>query len=145
MPLTDANLNGRWPVLVFYPADFTVMCPAELGDLADYYAEFQKMGVEICGVSTDTPCTHKAWHGNSDTLAKVRYPLVGDPTPMLRPKIVRLAAIDASPPPASRNCRQPGGRRPEATRISCCTERTAAMRGGRLQQRVSERRQVFFK
>ena len=121
------------------------MCPAELGDLADYYAEFRKMGVEIGGVSTDTPFTHKAWHGNSDTLATVRYPLVGDPTTMLRPKIVRLSAMDASPPPASRNRRQPGGRRPEATRISCCAERTAAMRGGRLQQRVSERRQVFFK
>ena len=63
--------------MFFYPADFTFVCPTELGDLADY-AEFQKLGVEIYGVSTDT--THKAWHDTSDTIGKIQYPLIGDPT-----------------------------------------------------------------
>jgi peroxiredoxin (alkyl hydroperoxide reductase subunit C) len=67
-------------VFFFYPADFTFVCPTELGDLADHYAEFQRLGVEIYGVSTDTHFTHKAWHDTSDTIRKIRYPLVGDPT-----------------------------------------------------------------
>jgi peroxiredoxin (alkyl hydroperoxide reductase subunit C) len=80
VPVTDADLKGKWSVIVFYPADFTFVCPTELGDLADHYAEFQKLGVEIYGVSTDTHFTHKAWHDASDTIKKVQYPLVGDPT-----------------------------------------------------------------
>ena len=80
VPVTDADLKGKWSVFVFYPADFTFVCPTELGDLADNYAEFKKLGVEIYGVSTDTHFTHKAWHDTSDTIKKVQYPLVGDPT-----------------------------------------------------------------
>jgi peroxiredoxin len=78
--VTDESVKGKWSVFFFYPADFTFVCPTELGDLADHYAEFQRMGVEIYGVSTDTHFTHKAWHDSSDTIRKVRYPLVGDPT-----------------------------------------------------------------
>ena len=66
--------------MVFYPADFTFVCPTELGDLADNYAEFQKLGVEIYAVSTDTHFTHKAWHDTSDTIRKLQYPMIGDPT-----------------------------------------------------------------
>ena len=83
VPVTEADLKGKWSVVVFYPADFTFVCPTELGDLADEYAEFKKLGVEIYGVSTDTHFTHKAWHDTSDTIAKVQYPLVGDPTATL--------------------------------------------------------------
>ncbi|MFC3813688.1 alkyl hydroperoxide reductase subunit C [Lysobacter sp. GCM10012299] len=78
--VTDATLKGKWSVVFFYPADFTFVCPTELGDLADNYAEFQKLGVEIYGVSTDTHFTHKAWHDTSDTIKKIQYPLIGDPT-----------------------------------------------------------------
>jgi len=60
--VTEASLKGKWSAVVFYPADFTFVCPTELGDLADHYATFQKMGVEIYAVSTDTHFTHKAWH-----------------------------------------------------------------------------------
>jgi len=80
IPVTEDTLKGKWSVLVFYPADFTFVCPTELGDLADVYGEFKKLGVEVYGVSTDTHFTHKAWHDTSDTIKKVQYPLVGDPT-----------------------------------------------------------------
>ena len=80
VPVTQEDLKGKWSIVFFYPADFTFVCPTELGDLADNYAEFQKLGVEIYGVSTDTHFTHKAWHDTSDTIGKVQYPLVGDPT-----------------------------------------------------------------
>lgn len=78
--VSDESVKGKWSVFFFYPADFTFVCPTELGDLADHYAEFQKLGVEIYGVSTDTHFTHKAWHDSSETIGKVRYPLIGDPT-----------------------------------------------------------------
>lgn len=80
VPVSEADLKGKWSVVFFYPADFTFVCPTELGDLADNYPEFKKLGVEIYSVSTDTHFTHKAWHDTSDTIRKVQYPLVGDPT-----------------------------------------------------------------
>lgn len=80
VPVTHEDFKGQWSVVVFYPADFTFVCPTELGDLADNYAAFKKLGVEIYGVSTDTHFSHKAWHDTSDTIKKVQYPLVGDPT-----------------------------------------------------------------
>ncbi|GLY70676.1 alkyl hydroperoxide reductase subunit C [Amycolatopsis taiwanensis] len=78
--VSDQDLRGKWAVVFFYPADFTFVCPTELGDLADNYAEFQRLGVEIYSVSTDTHFTHKAWHETSDTIGKITYPMIGDPT-----------------------------------------------------------------
>lgn len=81
--VSDETVRGRWSVFVFYPADFTFVCPTELEDLADHYQEFQQLGVEIYGVSTDTHFSHKAWHDTSEAIKKVKYPLVGDPTQTL--------------------------------------------------------------
>jgi len=78
--ISDADLKGKWSVVFFYPADFTFVCPTELEDLADQYAEFQKLGVEIYSVSTDTHFTHKAWHDTSDAIGKIQYAMIGDPT-----------------------------------------------------------------
>lgn len=80
VPVTSESLKGKWSVVVFYPADFTFVCPTELEDLADNYAEFQKLGVEVYSVSTDTHFAHKAWHDTSDSIKKVNYVMVGDPT-----------------------------------------------------------------
>ena len=71
--ISEKEMQGKWSVVFFYPADFTFVCPTELGDLADNYAEFQKMGVEIYSVSTDTHFTHKAWHDSSDEIKKIQY------------------------------------------------------------------------
>jgi NADH-dependent peroxiredoxin subunit C len=78
--VTDADLTGKWSVVFFYPADFTFVCPTELEDLADNYATFQSMGVEIYSVSTDTHFAHKAWHDTSESVGKIQYTMVGDPT-----------------------------------------------------------------
>ena len=80
LEVTDATLKGHWSVVVFYPADFTFVCPTELEDLAEHYAEFKKLGVEVYSVSTDTHFTHKAWHDTSETIKKVQYTMLGDPT-----------------------------------------------------------------
>jgi peroxiredoxin (alkyl hydroperoxide reductase subunit C) len=81
--LSDADFKGTWSVLMFYPADFTFVCPTELEDLAEYAPEFAKMGVKVYGVSTDSHFAHKAWHDTSDAIKKVNYPLIGDPTGIL--------------------------------------------------------------
>ncbi|MGB1906266.1 MAG: alkyl hydroperoxide reductase subunit C [Spongiibacter sp.] len=78
--VSDADLLGKWSVVMFYPADFTFVCPTELGDMADHYAQLQEMGVEVYSVSTDTHFTHKAWHDSSDTIGKIQFPMIGDPT-----------------------------------------------------------------
>ena len=81
--ISNDTLKGKWSVFVFYPADFTFVCPTELEDLADNYEHFKKLGVEVYGVSTDTHFAHKAWHDTSAAIKKVQYPLVGDPTAKL--------------------------------------------------------------
>lgn len=81
--VSDETVKGKWSVFVFYPADFTFVCPTELEDLADHYPEFQKLGVEVYSVSTDTHFSHKAWHDTSDAISKVTYPMLADPTHLL--------------------------------------------------------------
>jgi peroxiredoxin len=81
--VSNETVAGKWSVFVFYPADFTFVCPTELEDLAEQYAEFQKLGVEIYAVSTDTHFAHKAWHDTSAAISKVNYPMIGDPTQVL--------------------------------------------------------------
>ena len=81
--VTREDLVGKWSVFVFYPADFTFVCPTELGDLADLYAEFTKVGCEIYSVSTDSHFIHKAWHDASETIKKIQYPMLADPAHVL--------------------------------------------------------------
>jgi NADH-dependent peroxiredoxin subunit C len=78
--VTQNELKGKWSVFFFYPADFTFVCPTELGDLADKYAQLKEMGVEVYSVSTDTHFTHKAWHDTSETIKKIQFPMLADPT-----------------------------------------------------------------
>lgn len=78
--VSNEDLKGKWSIFFFYPADFTFVCPTELGDMADKYSEFQKMGVEVYAVSTDTHFVHKAWHDASETIKKINYPMLADPT-----------------------------------------------------------------
>jgi peroxiredoxin (alkyl hydroperoxide reductase subunit C) len=78
--ITNKDLEGKWTIFFFYPADFTFVCPTELVDVAEKYEELQKMGVEVLSVSTDTHFTHKAWHDTSDSIKKIKYPMLADPT-----------------------------------------------------------------
>ena len=78
--VTLESIKGHWSVFVFYPADFTFVCPTELGDLADNYAKFKEAGCEVYSVSTDTHFVHKAWADASETIAKIQFPMLGDPT-----------------------------------------------------------------
>ena len=81
--VTKNDIMGKWSVFFFYPADFTFVCPTELSDLADRYEEFKSAGCEIYSVSTDTHFVHKAWHDASDSIKKINYPMLADPTHVL--------------------------------------------------------------
>ncbi len=78
--VTNQDLKGKWGIFFFYPADFTFVCPTELVDMAEKYAKFQEMGVEIYSVSTDSHFVHKAWHDASESIRKIKYPMLADPT-----------------------------------------------------------------
>tara|TARA_Y100000034_G_scaffold88501_1_gene106242 strand:+ start:2556 stop:3116 length:561 start_codon:yes stop_codon:yes gene_type:complete len=73
------DYQGKWLVLLFYPADFTFVCPTELEDAAIHYEEFKKVNAEIVSVSTDTAFVHKAWHDASESIKKIKYPMAADP------------------------------------------------------------------
>ncbi|OIO13444.1 peroxiredoxin [Candidatus Gottesmanbacteria bacterium CG11_big_fil_rev_8_21_14_0_20_37_11] len=75
-----SDYKDKWVVLLFYPADFTFVCPTELSEAADYHEEFQKEGAEILSISTDTAYAHKAWHDQSPSISKIKYPMLADPT-----------------------------------------------------------------
>ena len=81
--VSSDDLKGKWSIFFFYPADFTFVCPTELGDLADKYDELKGMGVEVYSVSTDTHFVHKAWHDASETIKKIKFPMLADPTAVL--------------------------------------------------------------
>ena len=74
-----SDYKGKWLVLLFYPADFTFICPTELEEAAHYYEEFKKTDAEVLSVSTDTVFVHKAWHDASPAIQKIKFPMVADP------------------------------------------------------------------
>ncbi|PIR83142.1 peroxiredoxin [Candidatus Kaiserbacteria bacterium CG10_big_fil_rev_8_21_14_0_10_56_12] len=74
-----SKLRGKWVVLVFYPADFTFVCPTELEELAKLYSKFQSANAEVISVSCDTVFTHKAWHDTSEGIRAISYPMAADP------------------------------------------------------------------
>ncbi len=78
--ITEANMQGKWSVVIFMPAAFTFNCPTEVEDAAENYAEFQKAGAEVYIVTTDTHFSHKVWHETSPAVGKAKFALVGDPT-----------------------------------------------------------------
>lgn len=81
--VSEENFKGQWSIVCFYPADFTFVCPTELEDLQDQYAELKKLGTEVYSVSTDTHFVHKAWHETSEAIGKIEYTMIGDPSQQL--------------------------------------------------------------
>lgn len=77
--ITKENILGHWSVIFFYPADFTFVCPTELGDLQEYYEGFKNNNCEIYAISEDSHFVHKAWADASETIRKIEYPMLGDP------------------------------------------------------------------
>ena len=92
--VTDKDVKGKWGVFFFYPADFTFVCPTELVDMAENYDKFKELGAEVYSVSTDTQFTHKAWYDTSDSIKKVKFPMLADKTGFLSEAFGVLNADD---------------------------------------------------
>lgn len=76
----SANMKKKkWTILMFYPADFTFICPTELADVAERYDAITKLGAEVVTISTDTNFVHLAWQKDEKLLEHVRYPMGADP------------------------------------------------------------------
>jgi peroxiredoxin (alkyl hydroperoxide reductase subunit C) len=72
--------HGRWLVLLFYPADFTFVCPTELAAIADQHDRFVELDADVVSVSTDTVYAHKAWHDSSPLVGRVAFAMGADPS-----------------------------------------------------------------
>ena len=76
--VSSDDFQGKWNIVFFYPGDFTFVCPTELADLQDVYAELQGLGVEVYSASRDSHFVHKAWHETSPEVGTVQYAMLGD-------------------------------------------------------------------
>lgn len=77
-PLSLAQYRGSWLVLVFYPRDFTFVCPTELQALAALEPEFAASDAAVVAASTDSFYSHKAWFESDSRLRGAGYPVVAD-------------------------------------------------------------------
>lgn len=83
MQVSLAGYRGRWVVLIFYPGDFTCVCPTEIAAAAVKYPAFQELGAEILMISTDTLETHRRFQDgclSGMVPGGARFPLVSDTT-----------------------------------------------------------------
>lgn len=79
--LSSSDYKGKFQVLLFYPLDFTFVCPTELIAFSDRAKEFQDIGAEVIGISVDSEYTHLAWAQTpreKGGLHPIKIPLVAD-------------------------------------------------------------------
>ncbi|MFO0585910.1 MAG: peroxiredoxin [Polyangiaceae bacterium] len=82
-PVRLADYRHKWLLLVFYPLDFTFVCPTELRAFSERYRDFEAEGGDVVGVSIDSAYTHRAWIKtplDKGGLGPLNYPLASDIT-----------------------------------------------------------------
>ncbi len=81
-PFKLSDFKGKWVCLLFYPLDFTFVCPTEVLSFSKHAAEFEKRGCQVLGISIDSQFTHKAWvetkHEEGGLGGDLNYPLLAD-------------------------------------------------------------------
>jgi peroxiredoxin (alkyl hydroperoxide reductase subunit C) len=75
-----ADFRGKWVVLVFYPLDFTFICPTEIAEFGRQYEDFRDLDAEVIAVSTDSKHSHLAWRRQEEKLQSLPYMMLADPT-----------------------------------------------------------------
>ncbi len=76
--MTERSLPGKWKVYMFWPKDFTFICPTEIVAFNDLHKQFKDRDCEIIGVSTDSDFVHLAWRRSREDLGRVKYPWLAD-------------------------------------------------------------------
>ena len=85
-PVRLSDYKGKWLVLLFYPLDFTFVCPTELTTFSDKYEDFEGIGADVLGVSTDSVYSHRAWlqtPRDKSGVEGLKYPLASDITKLV--------------------------------------------------------------
>ena len=75
------QFEGKYLILLFYPFDFTYVCPTEIISFSEHIEDFKKLNAEVLGISTDSHFTHLAWIKTAREeggIGKINYPLVAD-------------------------------------------------------------------
>ena len=77
--VSDQNLNGKWAVFFFYPADFTFVCPTEIVEFSNNVEEFEDRDAVLVGGSADNEFCHLAWRNDHEDLRELKIPLIAAP------------------------------------------------------------------
>lgn len=77
-----SDYRGKWVILLFYPLDFTFVCPTEVLNFSDAADELAQLNCQIFGISVDSQYVHKAWvdtkREDGGLGASLNYPLLSD-------------------------------------------------------------------
>ena len=76
-----SDYKGKWLIQLFYPLDFTFVCPTELIHFSDRLEEINGVGAEVLGISTDSVHSHRAWlktPKDKNGIEGVKYPIASD-------------------------------------------------------------------
>ncbi|MBL8630472.1 MAG: peroxiredoxin [Rhodospirillaceae bacterium] len=76
--ITDASYAGKWKVFVFWPKDFTFVCPTEILGFDAINRDFLDRDAQLLGASTDSDFVHHAWRKSREDLGAVKYPWLAD-------------------------------------------------------------------
>ncbi len=74
--INSGTYEGKWKVFIFYPKDFTFVCPTELVEFGKRNSDFADRDAVILGGSTDNEFSHLAWRQQHKDLGKLPYPLI---------------------------------------------------------------------
>ena len=96
VPLDIGGRGDSWTVLLFYPGDFTFVCPTELCAFLELEEEFDAEDARLVAASTDSWHVHRAWLETSPGLTVIDYPVVADVTHELSRVYGVLNAADGS-------------------------------------------------
>jgi peroxiredoxin (alkyl hydroperoxide reductase subunit C) len=79
-PIKLSDFKGKWVVLFSHPADFTPVCTTEFAGLAERYADFEKRGVQLIGVSIDSIYSHIHWVRDIEQKfgVQIKFPVIAD-------------------------------------------------------------------
>lgn len=77
-----SDYRGKWVFLLFYPLDFTFVCPTEVINFSEAMDQFRSLNCEVFGISVDSKYVHKAWvetkKEDGGLGGKLNFPLLSD-------------------------------------------------------------------
>ena len=76
--ISDNDYSGKWKIFLFWPKDFTFVCPTEIAAFGKLNREFQDRDAQLLGGSTDSEFVHLAWRNSHPDLKDLPYPMLSD-------------------------------------------------------------------